>query len=690
MMDPKQREKCLKEVRLMQLLDHPNIIRYLDSFISDNELIIVTEWAELGDLKRLLKTAVQDDIPLEEPKIWEYLFQTSGAISHMHEKRIIHRDLKPANIFIAADGALKVGDLGLGRVFSSETVEAYSKVGTPLYMSPELLIGEGYDMKTDVWSLGCILYELCELKSPFRSEDEKMSLMDLFNKITKGEFKSISSKYSEDLRNLVNSMMTVDPRARIDMATVAKIAEAMLARLKKNPRIECTLVMEDIYEKLIILNYRVGFCEKYQRPLLHRYYFAFADSTPPDEKFYYFADLCTWIMELQKREANGKSQKLTLPSAMRGHIPMEECAQKLLEDVKSLGVKLPDTLGFSHIQQGSGEGVCYIVNDLLNRRLIMSNFRFELPDMAKADANSDREDGDQHSKDEHEEDMLLNLARSPKNFPDSEDELSYPDAEGKKNDTNQIGSALTTASDIFEVRGIDLIKERGESENADLAFINSNVNQEDWQKELLRVDKELEKIRNILETPGPNTFYNRDEHIFNIEFFQREAAKISEGIPHLRSAKFQKAFEIWEEQLNSISEGEARINKMCQGLLDELKSLLESGRETCEKYKSISIAVSTKIEELEVINKKLESANQEISNRSGDLNGNQTILEMQSKITKMKSEITSMNTRNGLTSNRLTQLEQQERKRNQAGKKRKVSKEEGKTNGQLHSSEEEL
>jgi len=106
----------------------------------------------------------------------------------MHDKRIMHRDLKPANIFISSDGSLKVGDLGLGRIFSSETVQAYSKVGTPLYMSPELLQSEGYDMKSDVWSLGCIIYELCELKSPFRNEQEKMSLLDLFNRITRGKF----------------------------------------------------------------------------------------------------------------------------------------------------------------------------------------------------------------------------------------------------------------------------------------------------------------------------------------------------------------------------------------------------------------------------------------------------------------------------------------------------------------------
>lgn len=139
MMDPKQREKCLKEVELMKPLSHPNIIQYVDSFTHNNELIIVTEWAEKGDLKRLIKEHQADETPFEEIRIWEFLIQISSALKHMHEKRIMHRDLKPANIFIAQDDTLKVGDLGLGRAFGSQTIEAHSKVGTPLYMSPELL-----------------------------------------------------------------------------------------------------------------------------------------------------------------------------------------------------------------------------------------------------------------------------------------------------------------------------------------------------------------------------------------------------------------------------------------------------------------------------------------------------------------------------------------------------------------------
>lgn len=139
MMDPKQREKCLKEVELMKPLDHPNIIKYIDSFIHNNELIIVTEWAEKGDLKRLIKIQQQEETPFEEIRIWEYMQQIASALNHMHEKRIMHRDLKPANIFIALDDTLKIGDLGLGREFSSGTIEVYSKVGTPLYMSPEVI-----------------------------------------------------------------------------------------------------------------------------------------------------------------------------------------------------------------------------------------------------------------------------------------------------------------------------------------------------------------------------------------------------------------------------------------------------------------------------------------------------------------------------------------------------------------------
>jgi NIMA (never in mitosis gene a)-related kinase len=122
MADQKQRDKCLREVEIMKKLSHPHIIQFIDSFIHNNELIIVTEWAERGDLKKLIKDKESDDLQFDEPAIWDYMRQIASALQHMHDKRIMHRDLKPANIFISNDGALKIGDLGLGRSFSSETL----------------------------------------------------------------------------------------------------------------------------------------------------------------------------------------------------------------------------------------------------------------------------------------------------------------------------------------------------------------------------------------------------------------------------------------------------------------------------------------------------------------------------------------------------------------------------------------
>jgi serine/threonine protein kinase len=123
-------------------------------------MYIAVEWAERGDLKRIIKHARTESEFLDEAKVWEYIGQIASALDHMKSKRIMHRDLKPANIFISSEGVLKVGDLGLGRQLSSQTIEAYSRVGTPLYMSPEVLNGQGYDWKSDIWSLGCIAYEL--------------------------------------------------------------------------------------------------------------------------------------------------------------------------------------------------------------------------------------------------------------------------------------------------------------------------------------------------------------------------------------------------------------------------------------------------------------------------------------------------------------------------------------------------
>lgn len=225
MIDEKSREKCLKEIKLLQSLDHQNIIKYLDSFISDNDLVIVVEWAAAGDLKRQIKKHQEKETHFEERIIWKYFSQVCDAIAHMHEKRIMHRDLKPANIFLTLDGTVKVGDLGLSRELSENTLQAHSKVGTPLYMSPEVLSGIGYDFKSDIWSLGCLLYELAMLKSPFKSEG--LNLYTLFQKISEGQYQPLPEMYSAELTSLVHTILATDPNSRPTLPYICEVAQKM-------------------------------------------------------------------------------------------------------------------------------------------------------------------------------------------------------------------------------------------------------------------------------------------------------------------------------------------------------------------------------------------------------------------------------------------------------------------------------
>lgn len=155
-------------------------------------------------------------------------------------------------------------------------------------MSPEVLQGNGYDFKSDVWSLGCITYELCALKNPFKDEEKKMSLYDLFRSINSGVFSPLSaSRYSAELRYLIDSMLRVDPNQRVEINDVVAYCEKHLKQqdvttnnsqsndlMRRLARMDPVLVMDDIIEKLHLLDYQKKFCSLYQRKPLSRTYFA--------------------------------------------------------------------------------------------------------------------------------------------------------------------------------------------------------------------------------------------------------------------------------------------------------------------------------------------------------------------------------------------------------------------------------
>lgn len=226
MMDAKARQDCMKEINLLQQLDHPNIIQYLGSFLDGNDLYIVLELAGGGDLSKLISYFAKERKLIPERTIWKYFSQISDALLHMHDKRVMHRDIKPANIFVTEKGVPKLGDLGLGRFFSNFTKDARSLVGTPYYMSPERVKECGYDFKSDIWSMGCILYELAALQSPFFGE--KMNLYSLCKKIESCSYPPLpSERYSSTLRHTIQSCLNLDPAQRPSAAEVARVAKRM-------------------------------------------------------------------------------------------------------------------------------------------------------------------------------------------------------------------------------------------------------------------------------------------------------------------------------------------------------------------------------------------------------------------------------------------------------------------------------
>jgi serine/threonine protein kinase len=166
-----------------------------------------------------------------------HCFTLWNGIITGNSMRVLHRDLKPANIMLGSENRVLLGDLGLSRYFSEQTMEAFSKVGTPLYISPEVLTGNGYSFAADTWSLGCILYELCSLISPFKPQTEGVNLFQLFGNIKQGNFTPLrrNQLYSDELIGLVESMINLEPNNR---PTLEAVCSAAAKHIPANERVK--------------------------------------------------------------------------------------------------------------------------------------------------------------------------------------------------------------------------------------------------------------------------------------------------------------------------------------------------------------------------------------------------------------------------------------------------------------------
>ncbi|XP_016145705.1 serine/threonine-protein kinase Nek3 [Sinocyclocheilus grahami] len=203
-----------REAVLLSRMKHPNIVAFKDSFEADGHLYIVMEFCSGGDL--LQKIRQQKNALFSEDVILKWFAQMCLGTKHIHDKRVLHRDLKSKNIFLTDSGTVKVGDFGSACSLYSAKAYAQTYVGTPYYVSPEIWDNKPYNNKSDVWSLGCVLYELCTLQHPFQSRSWKSLIL----KVCRGAYAPLPSHFSYELHYLIKHMFKTNPGDRPSVHTI--------------------------------------------------------------------------------------------------------------------------------------------------------------------------------------------------------------------------------------------------------------------------------------------------------------------------------------------------------------------------------------------------------------------------------------------------------------------------------------
>eukprot|EP00927_Polykrikos_kofoidii_P049593 TRINITY_DN43636_c0_g1_i1.p1 TRINITY_DN43636_c0_g1~~TRINITY_DN43636_c0_g1_i1.p1 ORF type:complete len:912 (+),score=120.91 TRINITY_DN43636_c0_g1_i1:95-2830(+) len=207
----KERVASFREVVLLRRLHHPNVVQYLDHFAVGETIVLAMEYCADGDLAAYIRDAAKRRMRIRESVITGYLVQILLALQYVHGEHILHRDLKTSNLFLSDGGTtVKIGDFGISCVLEGSQNVAMSTVGTPHYMSPEVCENRPYTFKSDVWSVGCVIYELCVLKHAFSAGN----LLGLVNKIVNEKLDPIPPVYSAGLNSLIQRMLAKSTNVR--------------------------------------------------------------------------------------------------------------------------------------------------------------------------------------------------------------------------------------------------------------------------------------------------------------------------------------------------------------------------------------------------------------------------------------------------------------------------------------------
>jgi serine/threonine protein kinase len=206
---------CLSEMAILHKLNHPAVIRCFDAFTHDGDLFLVLQYADGGDLEKMIASAALRHVAPREvlplPVVDRMFMQLALGLQYCHEQRTLHRDIKTANILVSKDlSRAMLGDFGVAKQLVGEARVANTMVGTPMTFAPETVSGQGYTYASDIWALGCVLYEMLTFKKPFPYSN--LSL--LVQKVSAGEFEPLPNSVPSHYRRIIKGMLQVDVNKR--------------------------------------------------------------------------------------------------------------------------------------------------------------------------------------------------------------------------------------------------------------------------------------------------------------------------------------------------------------------------------------------------------------------------------------------------------------------------------------------
>lgn len=207
-------------------------------------LCILMDYADGGDMYNKIAAQKKAGKLFDENQVVDWFLQIALAIKHIHSKRILHRDLKTQNIFLTSQGDIKIGDFGIARVLQHTYDCAKTAIGTPYYLSPEICQEKPYNQKSDIWSIGCILYEMLTLKHAFDSN----SMKGLVLKILRSNYPPISNCYSDDVKSLIDDLLCKDPAKR---PSIQKVIERPFLKNRITELIARTAARHENASKLV-------------------------------------------------------------------------------------------------------------------------------------------------------------------------------------------------------------------------------------------------------------------------------------------------------------------------------------------------------------------------------------------------------------------------------------------------------